>query len=45
MVDIHSEIAEIKRGKKKEQHRKKKKPHGKNITACPLLWAAIKILK
>jgi len=31
-VDIKSPTAEIRRGKKK---RKKKKPQGKNIMACP----------
>jgi len=39
MVDIQSATAEIRRGKKEE--RRKKKPQGKNIMACPLLWAAI----
>jgi len=39
MVDIHTATAEIRRGKKEED--RKKKPQGKNIMACPLLWAAI----
>jgi len=34
MVDIHSAAAEIRRGKKKEEDRKK--PQGKNIMACPM---------
>jgi len=35
MVDIQSATAEIRRGIKKEE-RKKKKPQGKNIMACPI---------
>jgi len=35
MVDIQSATAEIRRGKKIED-RKKKKPQGKNIMACPI---------
>jgi len=31
MVDIESAAAEIRRGKKE-----RKKPHGKNIMACPI---------
>jgi len=34
MVDIQSAAAEIKRGKKKEERRKK--PQGKNMMACPI---------
>jgi len=34
MVDVHSATAEIRRGKK-EDTKKKKKPQGKNIMACP----------
>jgi len=41
MVDIQSATAEIRRGKKDRRTQKKKKPEGKNIMACPLLWAAI----
>jgi len=40
MVDIQYATAEIRRGKKIED-RRYKKPQGKNIMACPLLWAAI----
>jgi len=44
MVDIHSETAEIRRGKERKKERKKeerkkeerKKPQGKNIMACPI---------
>jgi len=36
MVDIQSGTAEIRRGKKIERRKKKKKPHGKNIMACPI---------
>jgi len=32
MADIQSATAEIRRGKKKDIRKKKKKPHGKNIT-------------
>jgi len=35
MVDIQSAAAEIRRGIKKER-RRRKKPHGKNIIACPI---------
>jgi len=35
MADIQSATAEIRRGKKKRE-RKKKKPQGKNIVACPI---------
>jgi len=34
MVDIQSPAAEIRRGKK--DRKKIKKPHGKNIMACPI---------
>jgi len=34
MVDIQSATAEIRRGKKEEEERKK--PQGKNIIACPI---------
>jgi len=34
MVDIQTATAEIRRGKKED--RKKKKPQGKNIMACPI---------
>jgi len=34
MVDIQSLTAEIRRGKKEEEERKK--PQGKNIMACPI---------
>jgi len=40
MADIQYATAEIRRGKKIEE-RRYKKPQGKNIMACPLLWAAI----
>jgi len=36
MADIQSPTAEIRRGKKKKKERKKK-PHGKNIMACPII--------
>jgi len=37
MADIQSVMAEIRRGKKKtEDRRRQKKPHGKNIIACPI---------
>jgi len=36
MVDIHSATAEIRRGEKEKEDRKKKKPRGKNIIACPI---------
>jgi len=35
MVDIHSAAAEIRRGIKKIEERRKK-PQGKNIMACPI---------
>jgi len=35
MIDIQSAAAEIRRGKKKDR-RRKKKPQGKNIMACPI---------
>jgi len=35
MVDIQSVAAEIRRGKK-EEDRRRKKPQGKNIMACPI---------
>jgi len=35
MVDIQSVMAEIRRGKK-EERRKKMKPEGKEIMACPI---------
>jgi len=34
MVDIQSATAEIRRGKKEDERRKK--PQGKNIMACPI---------
>jgi len=34
MVDIQSQTAEIRRGKKKKDRRKK--PQGKNIMSCPI---------
>jgi len=34
MADIKSATAEIRRGKKKKE--RKKKPEGKNITVCPI---------
>jgi len=34
MADIQSVVAEIRRGKKEEDRRKK--PQGKNITVCPI---------
>jgi len=36
MVDIQSATAEIRRGKKKKERIRKKKPQGKNIIACPI---------
>jgi len=36
MVDIQSADAEIRRGKKKEEDRRKK-PQGKNIMVCPII--------
>jgi len=35
MVDIQSVAAEIRRGKKEEEDRRKK-PQGKNIMVCPI---------
>jgi len=35
MADIQSPTAEIRRGKKDEEERKKK-PQGKNIMVCPI---------
>jgi len=35
MVGIQSVAAEIRRGKK-DRRRKRKKPQGKNIMACPI---------
>jgi len=40
MVDIQSVTAEIRRGKKEDR---KKKPHGKNILACPIPQGGHKI--
>jgi len=36
MVDIQSQAAEIRRGKKIEEEERKKKPQCKNIMACPI---------
>jgi len=36
MADIQSPTAEIRRGKKEKERRRKKKPQGQNIMACPL---------
>jgi len=37
MVDIQSVAAEIRRGKEKiEEERRRKKPQGRNIMACPI---------
>jgi len=36
MVDIQSVAAEIREGKNIERRRRKKKPQGKNIMACPI---------
>jgi len=36
MADSQSAAAEIRRGKKIEEDRKKNKPLGKNIMACPI---------
>jgi len=36
MVDIQSAAAEIRRGKKDRKRRRRKKPQGKNIMACPI---------
>jgi len=44
MVDIQSAAAEIRRGKKKDRRKKeRKKPHGKNIMACPITAIISKI--
>jgi len=40
MVDIQSVTAEIRRGK--EIERRRKKPQGKNIMACPITWGGHK---
>jgi len=36
MVDVQSAAVEIRRGKKKKIKERRKKPQGKNITACPI---------
>jgi len=36
MVDIQSVAAEIRRGKKIKERRRRKKPQGKNIMACSI---------
>jgi len=36
IVDIQSVAAEIRRGIKKEEEDRRKKPQGKNIMACPI---------
>jgi len=36
IVDIQSVAAEIRRQKKIKEEEDKKKPHGKNIMACPI---------
>jgi len=36
MVDIQSAAAEIKRGKKEGERKKKKNHRAKNIMACPI---------
>jgi len=36
MVDIESATAKNRRGKKKKIEDRKKKPHDKNIMACPI---------
>jgi len=36
MVDIQSATAEIRRGKKIEEDRRRKKPQDENIMACPI---------
>jgi len=41
MADIQSAAAEIRRGKKKIEERKKK-PQGKNIMACPIAYGGHK---
>jgi len=38
MVDIQSAAAEIRRGKKIEEKRKKKETREQNIMACPITW-------
>jgi len=49
MVDILSATAEIRRGKKEEETRKRQKPQDENIMACPtpalFHRSAIKTLK
>jgi len=44
MVDIHSATAEIRRGKKKVEERKKKKPQGKNIMSASAIRRAAAII-
>jgi len=36
MVDIQSTAAEIRRGEKQKEGRKKKKPQDENIMVCPI---------
>jgi len=36
MVDIQPAAAEVRRGKKKIEEDRRKKPQGKNIMACPI---------
>jgi len=36
MVDIQPAAAEIRRGKRKKEEDRRKKPQGKNIMACPV---------
>jgi len=36
MVDIQYAAGEIRRGIKKEEDRRRKKPQGKNIMVCPV---------
>jgi len=38
MVDIQSVAAEIRPGKKTKMDRRKKKPQGTNIMACPITY-------
>ena len=38
MVDIQSVAAEIRRGKKEEEDRRRKKLQGKNIMVCPITY-------
>jgi len=35
-IGVQSATAEIRRGKKKKERRKKNKPQDENITACPM---------